>query len=376
MWYMNEEREQLQKMVREFTATEVKPFVKEMEEHDTYPHELLKKAGELGIIGLMFPEKAGGFGPRWVDMGICLEEIAKESNTFAMCLSSLHAGTSMLVQIGNEEQIDKIVKPIVAGESVIAGAQCEPTGVARLQDFQTTASFEGGECVINGGKIFCTNAGESDYYSVTCKTKKPYAPPLGEYTIVLVPKDAPGFKVGHIENKMGWHGSSTGQIYFNNCRVPMSNVLASFDMDGFGGAFSIGILLAAGQLGSAEGIFQKTLSYAKERMHGDKSLFDSYQAMRHTFAELWMEIEEFRGLVYGVLEDLDRGDMTVMGRAWAAKVKGARMFEHVASECLVLNGGNGTIVENGIERYLRDAKMNSIGCFALPHIVDIISEML
>lgn len=89
-----------------------------------------------------------------------------------------------------------------------------------------------------------------------------------------------------------------------------------------------------------------------------------------------MEIEELRGLVYGVLDDLDKGNQDVHGRAWAAKLKGATVFEHVASECIVLNGGNGTIVENGIERYLRDAKMNAIGCFALPHITDMIADHL
>lgn len=379
MWYMNEEREQLRKMAHDFAENEVRPFVKEMEEKDAYPHEIIKKAGELGIIGLLFPEQVGGLGPRWVEMGIVLEEIAKVSNTVAMCISSLYAGSSLLLQLGKPELIEKIILPVIAGDMVVAGAQCEPTGIARLQDYQTTASFEDGQVVLNGGKIFCTNAGAAKWYSITCKTKEPYGPPLGSHTIVLVPADAPGFKVGHIENKIGWHGSGTGQIYLNNCRLPMDYVAASFDMDAqmlLSGGFSIGILLAAGQLGSAEGVYEKTLKFAKEKKHGDLSVFDSYQAMRHTFANLKMDIEEFRGLVFGVLEDLDRGNYNCAMEAWTAKVKGARMFEHVASECIVLNGGNGTIVENDIERYLRDAKMNSIGCFALPHIVDMISTLL
>lgn len=379
MWYLNEERKQLQKMAADFTQTEIKPFIKEMEENNKFPHGIVKKAGELGLIALMFPEKAGGFGPRWVDSGIVIEEMSKESNTMACCMAGIYAGASLLCAIGNDEQVENILKPVVRGEVYIAGAQCEPAGVARLDDFVTTAAFDGEGVVINGGKIFCTGAGEADYYSVTCKTAEPYESPLGKFTVVLVPKDTPGLKIGHIENKMGWHGSSTGQIYLTDCRVPMSQVLASYDMNAamaMQGGFGIAALLSAGMLGSCVGVYEKTLKYAKERKHGDKSLFDSYQAMRHTFAELWMEIESYRCLVYSVLEEMDQNDSGAMGHAWAAKVKGARLMERVASECMVLNGGNGVIVENDIERYLRDAKMNAIGCFALPHITDMISTLL
>jgi alkylation response protein AidB-like acyl-CoA dehydrogenase len=378
MWYMNEEREQLQKMARDFAVSEVRPFVKKMENEEAFPTEIIKKAGELGILSLLFPEHVGGVGPCWVDMGIVLEEIAKESNTVAMCLSSVYAGASMLAQIGSEEQVETILKPVIAGDAIIAGSQCEPTGIAQMEDFQTMVEFDGEDCILNGGKIFCTNAGQAKYYSVMARTKEPIPDMMGSITVVLVPADAPGFKVGHIENKLGWHGSSTGQIYFNNCRVPRKNILASFDMgfsDMLSGAFGIAVLLGAGQLGSAEGVYEKTMAYAKEKKHGDLPLFDSYQAMRHQLADLWMDIEEYRGFVYGVLDSLDREE-NVCAQAWAAKVKGARMFEHVASQCIVLNGGNGTVVENDIERYYRDAKMNSIGCFALPHITDMISTMI
>jgi acyl-CoA dehydrogenase len=280
--------------------------------------------------------------------------------------------------MGTDEQKEKILKPIIAGDLIVAGSSCEPTGIARLEDFQTTAKIEGNECIINGGKIFCTNAGHAQYYSVMTKTSEPIPAGMGCITTVLVPADAPGFKVGHIENKLGWHGSSTGQIYFNNCRVPKENILGSFDMgfaDSLTGAFGIAVLLAAGQLGSAEGVFEKTLSFSREKKHGTLSLFSSYQVMRHQLTELWMEIESFRGFVYGILDSLDHNE-NMCSQAWAAKVKGARLFEHIASECVVLNGGNGTVVENDIERYYRDAKMNSIGCFALPHIVDMLTTLI
>lgn len=379
MWYMNEEREQLQKMVRDFAETEVRPFVKEMEEQDAFPREIVRKAGELGLIALSFPEQIGGMGPKWVEMGIFLEEISKVSNCVGNTFASINAGTALLLQMGNPELIQNYVIPTMMGQMIPASAQSEPCGGGRVQDFTCTAAIEGNELVINGGKIFCTNAGHADYYTVNCRTKAPYTAPFGSTCLILVPAGTPGLKVGHIENKVGWHGSSTGQLYFTDCRVPMSNLLATFDMDESmvtAGAFSVSITMACGMLGGAEGVYEKALAYAKERKHGDKSLFDSYQAMRHIFAELKMEIEMLRSLVYGVLEDLDKGDYNVAERAITAKVKGARIFEHVASECIVLCGGNGTIVENDFERYYRDAKMNSIGGMSINYLTDVIASQL
>ena len=381
MWYMTEEREQLQKMVRDFTAQEIAPFVKTMEETHAFPHEIMHKAGELGITGLIIPENCGGIGPRWVEFGICLEEVAKESNVVAGVLSSQYAGTSLLTMLGNQKVVDEVVAPIAQGKFIMATAQCEPAGQTMLPLYKSHFDWdlENDQLVINGSKIFCTNAGNAEWYLVSLKTPEPYEPPLGQYSYVLVHKDTPGFKVGHIENKIGWNGSSTGQLYFNDCRVPKDNLLLSMDMDletTYYGGSSIGALVGAGALGSAEGVYEKALKYARERMHGDKSLFDSYQAMRFTFAELKMEIEKLRYLVYSALEALDKDDPDAGSLGWMCKYQGAKIFEHVASECVTLCGGNGVIYENGIERYLRDAKVNSIACFALPHIVEMLADHL
>ncbi len=380
MWYMNEEREMLQSMAREIAETEIKPFLNEMEETGAFPHGIMKKIGESGILGLFLPEEVGGCGPRWVDLGVCLEEIGKVSNVVANCIDSQYAGTSLLTMLGNEKINREVLEPICRGDFVMATSQCEPAGQTRLHDHKTrfTVDPETNEIVINGGKIFTTNAGEAEYYLVCAKTPDPEAFG-GEFGYVLVHKDTPGLTVGHIEHKVGWNGSSTGQMFFNNCCVPMENLLLVMDSDEdttYYGGGTIGALMAAGALGSAEGVFEQTLENARSRMHGDQSIFNAYQAMRHTLAELKMDIELLRGLVYGVLEGLDRGDPDAIQQSWIAKVKAARIFEHVASECIVLNGGNGVIRENGIERYFRDAKVNSIGCFALPHIVEMVANHL
>ena len=380
MWYMNEEREMLKSMAQEISETEIKPFVNEMDETSAFPHSIMKKIGEAGILGLFLPEEVGGMGQRWVDLGICLEELGKESFTIPNCVDSQYAGTSLLTMLGNEKVNKEVLEPICRGDFIMATSQCEPAGQTRLMDHKTHFDVdpETNEIVINGGKIFTTNAGEAEYYLVCAKTPDPEAFG-GHFGYILVHKDTPGLTVGHIEHKIGWNGSSTGQMFYNNVRVPMENLLLVMDNDEettYYGAGTIGVLMAVSMLGAMEGVYQKTLENARSRMHGDKSVFDSYQAMRHTFAELKMDIELFRGFVYSTLQNLDQGDPDAIEQCWVAKVKGARIFEHVASECIVLNGGNGVIRENGIERYLRDAKVCAIGCFALPHIVEMIANHL
>ena len=379
MWYMNEERTQLQKMVHDFAEAEVRPFVKQMEQTETFPREIIRKAGELGLLALSFPEQIGGMGPKWVEYGIFLEEISKVSSCMGNVFASIPAGTALLLQSGNAGLIQKYVIPTMMGQMIPASAQSEPCGGTRIQDFTCTAAIEGDELVINGGKIFCTNAGQADYYTVNCRTKQPYAAPFGSTCLILVPADNPGLKVGHIENKVGWHGSATGQLYFHDCRVPMSNLLMTFDMDErmlAAGAWSPAITTAACMLGGAEGVYEMARSYAKERLHGNQSLFASYQAMRHKFAELKMEIELLRSQIFGVLADLDKGDYNVTERALTAKIMGAKYFEHIASECVTLCGGNGTIVETGIERYYRDAKVTSIAGMSVYHLTDVIANQL
>ncbi|NMA17694.1 MAG: hypothetical protein GX939_02895 [Clostridiaceae bacterium] len=364
MWYMNEERELLRKMVQNFTEKEVKPFVKEMEEHKTFPREIVRKAGEVGIIGLTYPESYGGSGEDYINAALAIEEIAKESNTAAVCvLLQMHLCVRWLHDYGTPEQKDKILRKIIAGDAIWAGALCEPVGGGNWFAYNTKAVLDNDEWVINGSKIFCTNAGQADYYAVLCITCEPNPVEGRGTTLIMVPKDAPGFKVGHIERKMGWHGSATGQIYFNNCRVPKVNALGPIDMGYYACTSSSSngtILFGAACLGSAEGVYERTVKYCKEREHVGKSLFDSYQVVRNKLAEMLVEIEAYRVFIYGICETLNMG-MDATPQLVAAKIKGARLFQSIASDAMELHGSNGTIVECDIERFLRDAMMNFFG---------------
>lgn len=380
MWYMNEERAMIRDMVRNFTQNEVKAAVKEMEENDAYPHELMRKAGDLGILGLAYPEEVGGQGQDFVNLGIAIEEIAKESPCAALCvLLSGFLGARPIYDLGTPEQKEKILKPIIEGKEIFVNSLTEPVGINNWFDYRTTAVLDGDEWVINGGKIFATNAGESEWYSVMCVTGEIDPMQMKGLSMILVRKDTPGFKVGHIENKLGLHGSSTGQLYFKDCRVPKENVLGTVDFgyaqlapNTMKGMAFLGIIA----LGLAEGVYEKTVQYCKERMHVGKSLYDSYQVVRHQLADMYAKIDMIKAELYAILDDMNSNDPTVLTRSLVAKGNAAHIAEEIASKCVLLHGGNGVVVENDIERYFRDAKMWDIAGGDVPALIDAATMFL
>lgn len=379
MWYVTEERQLMQNIVKEFAEKEIKPFVEEMDRDDKYPRHLLKRMGELGILGIPFPEEVGGTGPDWVTFGMAVEEVAKVDNTVALLLMlSSSICTDAVYHVGTKEQIEKWVRPSIAGDINFAYTLTEPAGIFNWSEHQTRAVLDGNHWIINGGKIFCTNAGNADYYITIVQTSKPNLVTMEGCSYIMVPKDALGFEVGHIENKLGWHGSSTGQIYFRNCLVPKENLLGPKDkimpivMSNLSAEFAI---FGAMCLGSSVGVYEKTCKYVKERMQLGKSLFDSHQLVRCQLAEMWAKIEMYRGGLYQTLEMMNMG-MNATPYAVSAKIQGSRLLESIASQCVEMHGGNGTVFENGIERYYRDAKMNHIGGGATPVLVDWLSKII
>ena len=198
-------------------------------------------------------------------------------------------------------------------------------------------------------------------------------------SMIMVHKDTPGFTVGHIENKLGLHGSATGQLYFKNCRVPKSQVLGTVDFgyaqlapNTMKGMAYLGLIA----IGGAEGVYEKTVKYCKERMHVGKSLYDSYQVVRHQLAEMYGKIDMAKAELYAILDDMNNNDPTVLTRSLLAKGNAHKIAEEIASKCVLLHGGNGVVVENDIERYYRDAKMWDIAGGDVPALVDAATMFL
>lgn len=376
MWYMTEERQMLKNMVAEFAETEVRPFVKEMEEKGTFPMHLIKRAGELGILGLCYPEEVGGQGVDWINLSIAIEEIAKVSSCAALLIMMSAVGSTLSVYlVGTEEQKEKIFKPVIRGETCLAMSLCEPAGSSNTGGWQTKAVQDGDEWVLNGGKIFCTLTGQCDYYGVMALTGDWDPVTQTGATLFFVHKDSPGFKIGHIEDKLAWGGSATGTIMLQDVRVPKTMILGephkgmhAFGSTGMQTYAYLGIL----SLGTAEGAYEMALKYTKERIHiGGGTLFQNFEVVRHHLANMYMEVEACRSLMYNCMEQMGKG-MNGLKECMAVKIYAQKVAESVASKALEIHGGNGLMKTCDIERYYREAKMLAIGGFS----VDIIREQM
>lgn len=378
MWYMNEDRELIRQAARDFAQNEVKPQVGSMELENKYPKELVKRMGELGFSGWTHREAAGGSGGDWVTYGIILEEIAKVSNTLALILvlQTVMCTTAWDVA-GTDEQCEKWLKPVFSGEKVMAVSNTEPVGAIQFDEFQSRAVFdkETNEWVINAAKVFTTGAGQADIYVVHALTSDFDPETRKGVSIFVVPADTPGVRVGHIENKLGWNGSSTGSMYYEDVRVPAENLIGE---EGMGATYldemSAREVMCFGPmcLGASEGAYEKALAYVKQRHQGGSTLYLSHQVVRHTLGKMWLAIEALRGYVYTNLDLKDQGGFTV-AQCMGQKYIGAEVMQYVGKEAVMICGGQGVVLENGIEVCYRDGLVNAIGGASNYTLLDPIS---
>lgn len=380
MWWMNEEREMIVAAAREFAQQEIRPVSKLMEEESKYPEEAIRKLGELGMLGLAISEEYGGAGIDYVNYGLMIEEFAKESHGFAL-LTSLQTELTigMMEKMGtSSEQVKDWILKGVSGESLYGIVTTEPCGVFNVAEYETKAELVGDEWVINGGKILITADDIADAFVLFARTGEFDPKSMTGITCFLVPTNTKGVKVGHIEHKLGWKGSHTGQLYLDDVRIPKENVIGEV---GNGWVpFSVALMptyatYGAMNLGSMEAIYEKTLAFLKNRIQGGVSLWDAHETIRSEMARLWCKIDIYRGAVYTALENENKGiDMGFS--AVALKVEGAELLEYVASQCIEFHGGTGTVYETGIERFYRDSKMGALGCGSNKTLITNIGSMM
>lgn len=378
MWYMNEERTLLKNMMKEFCEKEVRPFIPRLEAGE-YPRELMTKMGELGLLGFCADEEHGGQGVDWINYAIVLEEISKESNTMGL-LTGLNSdwAAGSLADIASPEITEKFIAPALRGEKILGIYVTEPNGIFNIAEYDTTAVLDGDEWVINGGKVLVTNNGVADAFCVACKTGEPNTLTFQGISGIMIPADAKGVKIGANEHKLGWKGSNTGSVYFDEVRVPKEYLVGEVDnfLPYYIGKLTPGYT-AYGPLalGSAERVWEKTRKFLSDRVQRGVSLWDAHQHIRFEMAEMWIEIENYRNAVYGTMANRNAGE-DVSNNAIALKVKGTKLLEEVASKCIVLHGGMGTVVGTDIERYYRDAPMSAVGCGSVMSITDVLGYSL
>lgn len=379
MWYMTEERQLMLNVAKEFVEKEVKPVAMEIDKTSKFPLELFKRAGELGFLGVTIPEEFGGLGGDQTTLALILEEIAKSLPvlTVAMGAHSLLAG-GLLEMLGTPEQKKKYLVPAASGEILMACGSTEGAGGSNQAEFSSRAVLDGDEWVLNGNKVLISNIGAADVYIILALTTDLDPVTKSGMSCFIIEAGTPGLDIGKPEHKLGWHGSATGSISFKNCRIPKENLLGPV-----GGCLPAMFVSATAEflscgpvsLGIAEGAYEMALNYSMERVQCGQSMFDRFQVTRHKLTRMWGEIESLRALVYSTYSMRDGGSLE-LAKGRFLKVKGAEVSEYVAREAIQLFGGVGTVVDTGVERFWREAKVMAIGGASVEALVDQISFMI
>ncbi|MGO4889121.1 acyl-CoA dehydrogenase [Anaerobacillus sp. MEB173] len=356
-----EEQEMMRKMVRDFANDRIAPFVEHMEETEEFPRQIIKEMAELGLMGVPISEEYGGAGMDFISYIIAINELSKVSATVGVILSvHTSVGTNPILYFGNEEQKQKYVPKLASGEYLGAFGLTETSAGSDAASLRTTAVKKDGHYVLNGSKIFITNAGEADTYVVFARTNPEDTSSKG-VSAFIVEKDTPGFTVGKKERKMGLHGSNTNELIFDNCIIPAENLLGEEGM-GFKIAMAnldVGrIGIAAQALGIAEAALEAAQQYAKERKQFGKPI-GAQQGLGFKLADMATAVEAAKLLVYRAAflrsQGLPCGKEAAMAKLFASKTA-----MDVAIEAVQVFGGYGYTKEYPVERYFRDAKITQI----------------
>ncbi len=363
---LSQEQELLRKTIREFAEGEIAPLAPKLDETESFSVELTHKMFDMGLFGMFVPEEYGGAGAGYLSYIIAVEEIARVDQSQAATVAAGNSlGVGPIYYFGNDAQKKEWLPKLTGkdGKFLAAFGLTEPGAGSDAQASKTKAELVNGEWVINGSKIFITNS-TNPISALTIVQGISGTRPDGkrELSCVIVPKGTPGFKPVTMHKKMLWRGSDTGELYFEDCKVPESNLLGARG-EGFyqmmktldGGRLSI----AAMGVGGAQGAYEMALRYARERKTFGKPI-SSHQAIAFKLADMATEIEAARGLLYKAtwLREQNRPfeKLAAMAKLYASEV-----FGRVVNDAVQIFGGYGLMKEYGIERFYRDQKLLEIG---------------
>jgi butyryl-CoA dehydrogenase len=357
---LTDEQQMIQAMGREFAETEIKPIAEEIDRECRFPHETVKRMGELGLLGITVPERWGGSGADAVSYVLALVEIAKQCASHAVVMSvnnSLYCDP--VLKFGTDAQRERFLTPFAQGHQIGCFALTEPQAGSDASNQNTVAVRDGDHYVLNGRKAFVTSGREAGAALVFCQTDRAKA--QRGITAFLVEKGTPGFIVAKTEEKLGLHASDTAEIVFEECRVPAANRLGE-EGQGFKIALSaldggrIGI--ASQALGIAEGAFERALAYARERKTFGVPIGE-HQMVQWMLADMATSIEGARLLVLRAAS-LKDAKQPFAAAASMAKLFASEMAMRVTTDAIQIHGGYGYIREYQVERYFRDAKITQI----------------
>ncbi|WP_342753243.1 acyl-CoA dehydrogenase [Shouchella clausii] len=359
---LTKDQEMIKDMVRQFARKEIAPLARELDRDSRFPETIFKKMGELGLLGIPFPECYGGSGGDTISYALSVEEIGKACGSTGLSYAAaVSLGASPIFYYGTEEQKQTYLVPLAKGESLGAFGLTEPNAGSDAGGTQTKAVFENGDYILNGEKCWITNAMYAQTVIITAVTGT-QSNGKKRISAFIVPTDTPGFTITAPYDKMGVRASNTCELVLEDVRVPESNLLGDpgkgfsqflYTLDG--GRISI----AALAVGIAQAAFDRALAYAKERKQFSKPI-GSFQAIQFKLADMAMEIELARNMVHKAAALKDAGAPFGKEAAYA-KLFASEMATRTCNQALQIHGGYGYMREYEVERMLRDAKLLEIG---------------
>jgi short/branched chain acyl-CoA dehydrogenase len=356
---LTDEQQLLRSTVREFAETRVAPVAEELDRESRFPYELVSEMAELGLMGIPIPEDYGGAGADTVSYAIAVEELTRIDSSVAITMAAhTSLGTMPIYLFGNDEQKQEWLPRLASGAGLAAFGLTEPNAGSDAGATRTRAELRGGQWIVNGSKIFITNAGTdvSACVTITALTSD------GETSNIIVPNGTPGYDISAPMHKLGWHASDTRELSFNDCAVPEGNLLGPRGK-GFtqfmeildGGRISV----ASMGVGLAQGAYDLAFKYAQERQQFGRPI-SKFQAVQFALADMSTEIEAGRQLVYRAAWLKDQGKPFGLAAA-QAKLYTGLLSNRVVNSALQIHGGYGFMQEFAISRLFRDQKILEIG---------------
>ncbi len=356
-----QEQTQLRKAVREFAEAEILPHVMEWDEAQTFPSEVIRKLGELGYMGAIFPEELGGAGLGYIEYSIIIEELSRVDGSVGIIVA---AHTSLcsnhIFKMGTDEQRRRYIPKLASGEWLGCWSLTEPEAGSDAAGTRTKAVRDGDCWILDGAKTFTTNAHYADLCVAMAVTDRAAA--QHGITAFLLEKGTPGFRVGKKENKLGLRASATGEVIFQGCRLGSQHVLGQLN-HGFVDSLKVidggRISIAALSIGMAQGAYDAALKYSKARKQFGRPISE-FQAIQHKLVDMAVELDAARLLNYRAAWMLDQG-RRVTRESSMAKLYASEAAVRIANEAVQIHGGYGFIKDYPVEKFYRDVKLCTIG---------------
>ncbi|MEA1959671.1 MAG: acyl-CoA dehydrogenase family protein [Chloroflexota bacterium] len=359
-YFLTEQQQLIRELARRVAEERIIPVRAELDEKEEFPWSIIKDMADCDLFRVFIPEEYEGLGEGSFGFCVAVEELSRACCGVGLTYAADALGSIPIFLYGSDEQKQKYLPEIAAGKKLTAFALTESTAGSDASKIKTTAVLEGDEYVINGTKQFITNGGEADIYTIIALTD-PTRGPRGA-SAFLIDKDTPGFTFGKKEKKMGIRCSATSELVFHNCRVPKENLLGK---DGQGFIITMKTLdtsrpgVAALAVGLAQGALEAAVDYAKKREQFEHPV-SSIQAVQHMLANMAMELEAARALMYAAARTIDSGVKNYSEEGAMAKVFATDMAMKVTTDAVQVFGGPGYMRDYPVEKMMRDAKINQI----------------